>query len=535
MSKKNLVLIIEANQVFFRNICEETDFTAQNEILFTGITDTYIPLLNLFGKLEKSQVKFKVGLVMPPVLCTLLNDPQIQKQYIDWLDRCIALGKSEVKRLAGSQFLENARDTLEKYEKTKLDFTEVYNQNLLCKFKYYKEKGFVELIATTATRAYLPYFQDLHEALNAQVETGLYAQRTFFGESGEGFFLPFCAWAEGFDSVLRSYGMNYTVVDARSLLFAEKRNGTGIFSPVRCGNSLVLFGKDPHTPDDICGKNGYMHNEVYCNCAKDIGFELDSKELESFLEKDKARTSTGYKYWANTEKDIDYENCDFKRYIRKDAEEQVKKDAQDFIHKKADKLKSAEELLKGEDPSLVCVIPAELMGQTWREGILWLEEVLTQISLPECSVTLEQCKNLLEKQFELPKIKPYPCSGDESGYGEDFIDGTNSYMIRYIRKATERMIDLTERLSSETSLKERLLNLAAKEVLLAQSGEWPLMLHENKLPDYVKKCFKKHVLSFTIVFDALASNSVSTEWLTNLEKEDLIFPWMNYRIFSRKK
>ncbi|MBQ2549277.1 MAG: DUF1957 domain-containing protein, partial [Treponema sp.] len=70
---------------------------------------------------------------------------------------------------------------------------------------------------------------------------------------------------------------------------------------------------------------------------------------------------------------------------------------------------------------------------------------------------------------------------------------------------------------------------------LAQSGAWPSMLHEQKLPNFAAESFKKYILSFTTVFDSLASNTVSTEWLTNIEREHSIFPWITYRVFSRKK
>ena len=108
-------------------------------------------------------------------------------------------------------------------------------------------------------------------------------------------------------------------------------------------------------------------------------------------------------------------------------------------------------------------------------------------------------------------------------------------MVRYVRKASERMIDLTERFPSETGLKARLLNLGAKEVLLAQGSDWPKMIQEGQLPDFAREQFKKNILAFTTVFDSLASNTVSTEWLTELEKEHPLFSWLNYRIFSRKK
>ena len=115
------------------------------------------------------------------------------------------------------------------------------------------------------------------------------------------------------------------------------------------------------------------------------------------------------------------------------------------------------------------------------------------------------------------------------------MDNSNSWMIRYTRKATQRIIDLAERFPSETSLKERLLNMAAKQVLLAQSGDWPAMIHDGKTPDYIEELFKDEILSFTRVFDSLASNTVSTEWLTSCERKNKIFPWLNYRIFSKKK
>jgi 1,4-alpha-glucan branching enzyme len=77
--------------------------------------------------------------------------------------------------------------------------------------------------------------------------------------------------------------------------------------------------------------------------------------------------------------------------------------------------------------------------------------------------------------------------------------------------------------------------MGAKEFLLAQSGEWPKMLHDGQSVEYVKKRFRESIIAFTTVFDSLGSNTVSTEWLTNLERCHTLFPWMNYRIFSRKK
>ena len=71
--------------------------------------------------------------------------------------------------------------------------------------------------------------------------------------------------------------------------------------------------------------------------------------------------------------------------------------------------------------------------------------------------------------------------------------------------------------------------------MLAQSCGWAKMIHNNDFPEYARMRFNRSINDFTAVFDALGSNTVSTEWLTKLENEHQIFPWMNYRIFNRKR
>ena len=108
-------------------------------------------------------------------------------------------------------------------------------------------------------------------------------------------------------------------------------------------------------------------------------------------------------------------------------------------------------------------------------------------------------------------------------------------MMRYVRKATERMIDLAERFPSDTGLKTRLLNIGSVELLLAQSSSLAKMIEENDDAEYADRRFRLAINAFTTVFDSLGSNTVSTEWLTTLENQDNIFPWINYKIFSKKK
>ena len=75
---KNLALVIACHQGYIRHVADEKDYALQNDILFNSISGTYLPLVNLFHRLESENVKFKLGMVFSPSLCSLLSDPVVQ-------------------------------------------------------------------------------------------------------------------------------------------------------------------------------------------------------------------------------------------------------------------------------------------------------------------------------------------------------------------------------------------------------------------------------------------------------------------------
>ena len=248
------------------------------------------------------------------------------------------------------------------------------------------------------------------------------------------------------------------------------------------------------------------------------------------MDQNEVRFETGFKYWnRNFVKGDDNLNY----YSVSEAGEQAEKDAASFVQKREELLSSAAASIPDSDfVSLVCCFNSDDL-RSWNESLIWLEKVLRKFSASE--VRLAFCKELLEKQYELAKISPYFSAGNGTGYGENLLSNRNSWMMRYIRKACERIVDLSDRFPNDTGLKTRLLNLGAKELMLAQSLNLAKMIENEDNADFAIKRFKDSIEAFTIVFDSLGSNTVSTEWLTRLEARDSVFPWMNYRIFCKKR
>jgi 1,4-alpha-glucan branching enzyme len=56
-------------------------------------------------------------------------------------------------------------------------------------------------------------------------------------------------------------------------------------------------------------------------------------------------------------------------------------------------------------------------------------------------------------------------------------------------------------------------------------------MHTGTTVPYAVRRIKEHLSNFTRIYDALSSGTVSTEWLTKLEKTNKIFPELDYRIF----
>lgn len=528
---KKLSFVIKTSQSFIRHSEDSfKNYLPQYNSLFEDLTDTYIPLLNMVENLEKENVECRFSLVISPVFCTLMEDENVQNQYLLWLENKILLGQNELERNSDNEALQEIiRSNIKKLKKVQQLFKEDYNKQILKKFAEYHQKGFIELIATCGTDIFIPHFMDLPEVVSAQIEAGLQSYRQTFGIFPDGFWLPELGYAAGVEDLIRAYGYSYTILDARSVLLSEELPSTGLFYPLRASNSLTVFVAEPETKEMIFGDSGFASNPVYRNENHDIGFELPLKSLSPVLQSGSVRYSTGYKYWNKSLSDSQDGIYDYKEAVK-----QAKKDAKAFLEAKNKVLSKACKCL----PELnyvetVCTLDADLLKQSWSEWIVWFEQIMRKSK--EYEISMVKCNEMLEKAFTLEKITPYYSSEAGDGYGENLLSSKNCWMMRYVRKASERMIDLSDRFPNDTGLKTRLLNLGAKELMIAQSSLLAKMIENEEFPEYAEKRFKESISAFTVVFDSLGSNTVSTEWLTKLEEKDDLFPWMNYRIFSKKK
>lgn len=526
MSNPVISVVLHAHAPFLRYGDRHGDQLSgsQERWFFECLSETYIPLLQAFERLDQDRVPFRAAISLSPTLCHMLTDELLVERYLQYTDKQIEFGAQEMERSAGDKELQALVNLFyDRVVDKRVLFTERYEKNILKGFEYFQKKGRIELLGTAATHAFLPFYTSYPEAIQAQFEVSIATYRDNFGKSPQGFWLPELGWSESLDSWLRAYNFGYTVLESHALVFGRPTAKNGTFYPVRTPQGIFAFGRDFYACRDI---EQMARDPVYRYYLRDQGFELPADDVKPFLGPQGNRTGTGYKYWAGGSN---------KLYNPALALQRAKNQAQDFLAARVARLKSAAALMEGGDPLSLCAFDADSLGRFWHEGPLFLEALFREGAKSEEVQFLTPSEYLVKQNTaSFQTLVPEFSSWGHNGYAEAWLDASNDWMYSHSVRALERMVEIAERFPNSTSLKERALNQAARELLLALSSDWSKMLYKQESAAYARSRIESSLRNFTTIYEALGSNYISTEWLTQLEKRNNIFPNINYRVFRRK-
>ena len=106
-----------------------------------------------------------------------------------------------------------------------------------------------------------------------------------------------------------------------------------------------------------------------------------------------------------------------------------------------------------------------------------------------------------------------------------------SYVHKHLHVAGDRMCELARLYPNAKGLKKKALNQCARELLLAQSSDWLFIITNGTMVDYAKKRIKDHIGRFTKLYEQLLSNNIDEIFLKEIEKQDKIFPDIDYMIY----
>jgi len=523
MNKGYLCLVLHGHLPFVRHP-EHEDFL-EEDWLYEGITETYIPLILVFERLLDDKIDFRITMTLSPTLISMLADLLLQERYLKHINRLIELAHREIERTSWqpnfqslaimylNQFCQ-ARDTFERYKR-----------NLVSAFKNFQDAGKLEIVTCAATHGYLPLMEVCRESVRAQVKVAASHYESVFGRKPKGIWLPECGYQPGQDVILKEAGIRYFFSDSHGVLHGTPRPKYGVFAPVYCkGTGVACFSRDLESSKQVWSSiEGYPGDYNYREFYRDIGFDLEYDYIRPYIHPDGVRINTGIKYYRITGSD------NKEPYIPAWAQDKAAEHAGNFMFNRQKQIEYLYDFMQ-KKPIIVSPYDAELFGHWWYEGPMWLDFLIRKIAFDQDQMRLITASEYLAENPRNQVITPSLSSWGWKGYSEMWLQGPNDWIYRHLHSASERMAELAKNFPNADGLLKRALNQALRELLLAQSSDWAFIMATGTHTSYAVRRTKDHLLRFTRLYEDIKSNSIEEDWLADIEYKDNIFPNIDYRV-----
>jgi 1,4-alpha-glucan branching enzyme len=402
-----------------------------------------------------------------------------------------------------------------------------YGRNLVGAFRKFQEQGKLEIITCAATHAVLPLLASHPPSIRAQILVARDHYRSCFGCDPRGIWLPECAYAEGVENVLQEANIRWFIIDTHGILHAKPRPRYGVFAPIFTPNCIAAFGRDLDSARQVWSKHeGYPGDVNYRDFYRDIGFDLDFDYVKPYLPDIEQRGFTGIKYHRITgaapEKQV---------YQRELALKMAAEHAGHFLDARINQIHQLRSIMD-RPPMVLSPYDAELFGHWWYEGPEFLDYFVRKAHYDQQVFRLVTPHEYLGRQPTQQVARPSASSWGSEGYWNVWLNETNEWIYPHLHIAQERMTALARQFPAATGLKLRALKQAGRELLLAQSSDWPFILRTGTSPDYARKRVKDHLLRFIGLHEQLTATRVDEAWLARIEAMDNLFPEINHRYWA---
>ena len=526
MAQGYLAMVLHTHLPFVRH--PEHDRFLEEDWLYEAITETYIPLIDVFDGLVNDGVDFRITMSLTPSLMAMLTDPLLQHRYVRHIDRLIDLAEREVERTRDQpEFHSLAQMYRDQFLNARQVFEEKYDRNLVNAFRRFQDLGKLEIITCAATHGFLPLLAN-RNAVRAQIRVAVDHHTKYLGRPPQGIWLPECGYEEGLDEVLRECGIRYFFTDSHGVYHAVPRPKYGIFAPIFCSSGVAAFGRDLESSRQVwSSKEGYPGDYNYREFYRDVGFDLDYEYIRPYLHSDGVRVNLGIKYYKITGK-TDHKDT----YIRHWALERAAEHAGNFMFNREKQVEWLAGVIPDRKPLIVAPYDAELFGHWWFEGPEWLNFLFRKIAYDQQKIRLITPPEYLAEYPNSQVAAPSPSSWGYKGYAEFWLNGSNDWIYRHLHAAADRMVELARRFPDARGDLLRALNQAARELLLAQSSDWAFIMKTGSHVEYAVKRTQDHLLRFTKLYDDIREDRIDAHWLGDIEYADNIFPDIDYRVYA---
>lgn len=518
--KGYLCLVLHAHLPFVRH--PEYPEYLQEDWLYEAITETYLPLLEVFEGLWRDGVDFRISMTLSPPLISMLDDELLRERFAARTRRLIALTQEEQARHADDPAMSRLATYYHELLTRRLrQFEDLYQRDLVGAFGKFQARGRLEILTCGATHGFLPLMMEEPRAVRAQIEVAVRHYAARFGRPPRGIWLPECAYHPGLDGFLREAGLCWFVGESHAITHAVPRPEFGVHAPIITPGGVGVFARDPESSRQVwSSKIGYPGDPCYRDFYRDLGYDAPDDYIRPWAQPTGLRKMTGIKYHSVTGA-TDHKNL----YDPHEARQRSAQHAAHFAHHRSVQLDHLSRAY-GRPALVVSPYDAELFGHWWFEGPQFLDFVMRQVAGDhKGSYALTTPSEYLEKHPEQQVAQPPFSTWGAYGYARVWLNEHNDWIYPHLHAMAARMASLADAHPDPDPLTRRALNQAARELLLAQSSDWAFIIHEATDVAYAEERTREHIVRFNRLYEQLTGFGVDEEVLDSLEARDNLFLW----------
>jgi 1,4-alpha-glucan branching enzyme len=129
---------------------------------------------------------------------------------------------------------------------------------------------------------------------------------------------------------------------------------------------------------------------------------------------------------------------------------------------------------------------------------------------------------------------PSASSWGDKGYSSTWIHSSNNWIYKHLHKASKLLAHAVSQNMSARGHLKRALNQALRELLLAQSSDWPFMMKTGNAAAFAENKFREHLKNFLQLHKEISSGRIDRTHLLRLEQKNNIFGEIDFRIYAKR-
>ena len=506
------------------------------EWVHEAVLGTYLPLLVLLHDLRDGGVPYRIVIGLTPILIEQLADRDINVRTLEYIDDQVVRAERDLRRFtdAGDRaHVELADFYVGSYGRLREAYRTRFGRDLVGAFAELAKSGHVEILTSAATHGYLPLLD--RASVDAQLQIGLRSSRRLTGLDPTGIWLPECAYAPGLEKALAAHGITHFFTDvallpgharpAGDLRWRRGQSELGRWAPQE-ERAQVATAQTTSSDVDLLRPYYVADSDVVAIARHErvssqvwsafTGYPGDAQYRE-FHRKD---TTSGLRYWRVTS--VHKGLGEKEEYSPRRAAERTREHASHFVSVVREELSGPR--ADGRDPLLAVTFDSELFGHWWFEGVDWLGLVLRELT--ESDIRVATAAEYLDREPPKERVALSEGSWGKNNDHSTWLNEGTAWMWDELGRLAGDMEGLRGAVRRGDLFRERAARQAMRELLLAQSSDWPFLVTTGQAADYAVERFRSHAHRFRRAV-ALAHSGDPTEdevELRSLEHADNPFP-----------